>query len=182
VASPAQKRLGAARDARNLQDICAYGNSSGRSLELDAAALALSFMNVTGVSVGIGLSTAAETLCAQMFGFKNYKGLGVVTQRGIWILGLTLFPVFIIWFNTESLLLLIQQDPCVARLSAVYVKIFATALPALFLFFMLQRYLVAQVRGQKYRCSATGRVFSPPLPFPSSLLPPSSLSLSFLLM
>ncbi|CAI8006960.1 Protein DETOXIFICATION 14 [Geodia barretti] len=42
------------------------GNSSGRSLELDAAALALSFMNVTGVSVGIGLATAAETLCAQV--------------------------------------------------------------------------------------------------------------------
>ena len=35
--------------------------------------------------------------------------------KGIWILGLALFPILIIWFNTESILLLIQQDPCVAR-------------------------------------------------------------------
>ena len=34
---------------------------------------------------------------------------------GIWILGLALFPILIIWLNTESFLLLIQQDPCVAR-------------------------------------------------------------------
>lgn len=34
---------------------------------------------------------------------------------GIWILGLAMFPVLVLWLNTESLLLFIQQDPCVAR-------------------------------------------------------------------
>ena len=28
---------------------------------------------------------------------------------------LAMFPILIIWFNTESLLLLMQQDACVAR-------------------------------------------------------------------
>ena len=31
------------------------------------------------------------------------------------MLGLTLFPVFALWLNSETLLLLLQQSPCVAR-------------------------------------------------------------------
>ena len=38
------------------------------------------------------------------------------TSKGILIIGLALFPIIALWLNTESLLLLVQQTPCVARL------------------------------------------------------------------
>jgi hypothetical protein len=39
-------------------------------------------------------------------------------------------PVFIIWFNAESILLLLRQDPEVAHLAAVYLKWSSFGLPA----------------------------------------------------
>ena len=36
-------------------------------------------------------------------------------QRGILILGLAMFPIWALWLNAESILLLVQQVPCVAR-------------------------------------------------------------------
>ena len=38
-------------------------------------------------------------------------------HEGILIMGLALFPIIALWLNTESLLLLAQQAPCVARLA-----------------------------------------------------------------
>ena len=54
-------------------------------------------------------------LLQQAYGYKNYKRVGVVFQRGILILGLAMFPIWALWLNAESILLLVQQVPCVAR-------------------------------------------------------------------
>lgn len=43
------------------------GHITGDTVEFDAAALAISFINVTATSVCHGLSTAAETLCSQVW-------------------------------------------------------------------------------------------------------------------
>ncbi|KAK2559610.1 Multidrug and toxin extrusion protein 2 [Acropora cervicornis] len=56
--------------------------------ELATATLAVSFINVTGASMFIGLASAVETLCSQAFGAKNYRLVGVVLQRGVCILGI----------------------------------------------------------------------------------------------
>ena len=85
-------------------------------VELAAATLGLSFIGVTGPSLFIGLSSAVETLCSQAFGAKNYHLVGVVLQRGVWILGLTCILAWSLWVNTELLLLLVQQEETIARL------------------------------------------------------------------
>ncbi|XP_009070826.1 PREDICTED: multidrug and toxin extrusion protein 2-like, partial [Acanthisitta chloris] len=112
--------------------------------ELDAVTLAVSVINVTGISIGSGLASACDTLMTQTYGSKNVKQVGTILQRGILILLLCCFPCWALFVNTEQILLLIRQDPEVSRLTQVYVMIFIPALPAAFLYQLLTRYLLSQ--------------------------------------
>ncbi|XP_049633617.1 multidrug and toxin extrusion protein 2-like [Suncus etruscus] len=113
-------------------------------VQLDAVSLAISVINVTGISVGSGLASACDTLMSQSFGGKNLKRVGVLLQRGTLILLLCCFPCWALFINTERILLLLKQDPEVSRIAQVYVMIFIPALPAAFLFQLQTRYLQSQ--------------------------------------
>ncbi|NXF87089.1 S47A2 protein, partial [Eubucco bourcierii] len=112
--------------------------------ELDAVTLAVSVINVTGISIGSGLASACNTLMSQAYGGKNLKQVGTVLQRAILILLLCCFPCWALFVNTEQILLLIRQDPEVSRLTQIYVMIFIPALPAAFLYQLQMRYLLSQ--------------------------------------
>ncbi|XP_057631324.1 multidrug and toxin extrusion protein 1 [Chionomys nivalis] len=113
-------------------------------LELDAVTLAIAVINVTGISVGHGLSSACDTLISQTFGSQNLKHVGVILQRGTLILLLCCFPCWALFINTEHILLLFRQDPDVSRLTQTYVMIFIPALPAAFLYTLQVKYLLNQ--------------------------------------
>nr|XP_035929348.1 multidrug and toxin extrusion protein 2-like [Halichoerus grypus] len=113
-------------------------------VELDAVTLAVSVVNVTGISVGTGLASACDTLMSQSFGGKNLRRVGIILQRGILILVLCCFPCWALFINTERILLLLKQDPEVSRIAQIYVMIFIPALPAAFLFQLQTRYLQSQ--------------------------------------
>uniref|UniRef100_A0A671TT65 Solute carrier family 47 member 3 n=1 Tax=Sparus aurata TaxID=8175 RepID=A0A671TT65_SPAAU len=112
--------------------------------ELAGVSLATAVINVTGISVGRGLAAACDTLVSQTFGSNNLLGVGVVLQRAILILLLACFPCWAILINTEPILLAVKQEPAVARLAQLYVKIFMPALPAAFIYTLLTRYLQNQ--------------------------------------
>ncbi|XP_066520445.1 multidrug and toxin extrusion protein 1 [Hoplias malabaricus] len=114
------------------------------STELDGVALAIAIINVSSVAVGYGLASACDTLISQTFGSGNLQRVGVIVQRGLIILLLACFPCWAILINTESILLMVKQNPEVAKLSQMYVKIFMPALPALFLFIIESTYLQNQ--------------------------------------
>uniref|UniRef100_A0A2K6PBN1 Solute carrier family 47 member 1 n=1 Tax=Rhinopithecus roxellana TaxID=61622 RepID=A0A2K6PBN1_RHIRO len=113
-------------------------------LELDAVMLAIAVINVTGVSVGFGLSSACDTLISQRYGSQNLKHVGVILQRSELILLLCCFPCWALFLNTQHILLLFKQDPDVSRLTQTYVTIFILALPATFLYMLQVKYLLNQ--------------------------------------
>ncbi|XP_034994809.2 multidrug and toxin extrusion protein 2 [Zootoca vivipara] len=113
-------------------------------VELDAVTLAVSVINVIGISVGTGLASVCDTLMSQTYGSKNVKRVGTILQRGILILLLFCFPCWAFFINTEQILLLCRQDPEVSRLTQVYVMIFIPALPAAFIYQLQTRYLQSQ--------------------------------------
>uniref|UniRef100_A0A8C5RM21 Multidrug and toxin extrusion protein n=1 Tax=Laticauda laticaudata TaxID=8630 RepID=A0A8C5RM21_LATLA len=113
-------------------------------VELDAVTLAVSVVNVVGISVGTGLASVCDTLMSQTYGSKNVKRVGTILQRGILILLLFCFPCWALFLNTERILLLFRQDPEVSRLTHIYVMIFIPALPAAFIYQLETRYLQSQ--------------------------------------
>ncbi|XP_061461276.1 multidrug and toxin extrusion protein 1 isoform X2 [Rhineura floridana] len=128
-------------------------------VELASVTLAIAVINVTGISVGFGLSSACDTLISQTYGGKNMKRVGTILQRGILILLLCCFPCWAVFVNTEQLLLLIRQDPDVSRLTQVYVMIFIPALPATFIYQIQMRYLQNQrIIWPEVLCGIAGNV------------------------
>uniref|UniRef100_A0A3B4Z7R7 Multidrug and toxin extrusion protein n=1 Tax=Stegastes partitus TaxID=144197 RepID=A0A3B4Z7R7_9TELE len=112
--------------------------------ELAGVSLAAAVVNVTGISIGTGLSAACDTLMSQTYGSGNLKRVGVILQRGILILLLACFPCWAVLINTEPLLLAARQTPEVASLSQLYVKIFMPAVPAAFIYQLQGKYLQNQ--------------------------------------
>ncbi|XP_073090835.1 multidrug and toxin extrusion protein 1 [Manis javanica] len=113
-------------------------------LELDAVMLAMTIINVTGVSVGFGLSSACDTLISQTYGSRNLKHVGVILQRGTLVLLLCCLPCWALFLNTEQILLLFRQGAAVSRLTQTYVMIFIPALPATFIYALQVKYLLNQ--------------------------------------
>ncbi|GCC20640.1 multidrug and toxin extrusion protein 2-like isoform X1 [Chiloscyllium punctatum] len=113
-------------------------------VELDAVSLATAVINISGISIGVGLSSACDTLISQTYGSKNLKRIGVILQRGILILLLTCLPCWALFINIEHILLAFKQPPEVANLTQLYVKIFIPGLPATFLYELETRYLQNQ--------------------------------------
>ncbi|KAF7663219.1 hypothetical protein LDENG_00216800, partial [Lucifuga dentata] len=113
-------------------------------IQLAAVSLAVAVVNVSGISIGTGLSLTCDTLISQTYGSGNLKRVGVVLQRGVLILLLACFPCWALLINTEPILLAVRQKPEVASLSQLYVMIFMPALPAAFMYQLQTRYLQNQ--------------------------------------
>ncbi|NXR64647.1 S47A2 protein, partial [Rhadina sibilatrix] len=114
-------------------------------VELASVTLAIAVINVTAISVGYGLTSACDTLISQTYGSKNLLRVGVILQRATIIILLCCFPCCAILINVEHLMLAMQQDPEVSRMTQNYVNAFLPALPAVFLYNLEARYLQNQM-------------------------------------
>eukprot|EP00731_Ephydatia_muelleri_P014327 Em0008g47a len=94
-------------------------------LDTVAAGLSVSIINITGISVAYGLSTAIDN--------PLFPGLWKSKLQEGWNN-----------FSTRSCHHRTMHDPCVIRLTAQYIRIFSSALPGVFLVILLAKYLQSQ--------------------------------------
>ena len=129
---------------RSFVSICLIFIGRMGDLELAAAALANTTMNVSGLSVLVGMGTAVSTICGQAYGAKNYRKVGETLQLGLLVFcaprcplpptpppltacfcdaaGAACVPISLLWWNIEGVLLLCGQDPAVSAYAARYLR------------------------------------------------------------
>ena len=107
------------------------GHISIEEKYLDGSSIAISFANVTGSALSVGLSSGLETLCSQSYGAKQYKRSGLYFQRSLLVHFLICFPLAVVWMNTETIMLLLAQDTQVAKVAGDFMTIYAVSLPAI---------------------------------------------------
>ena len=121
-----------------------FAGHIGPGVYLDGTALALSFANVTGTSFIIGFCSGMDTLCSQAYGGKNYRLVGVYFQRAILLSLLVCFPIWALWLNVESILILLHQDAAVAAIAGKYLRILCVAKPAVMMYFLTKKFMQTQ--------------------------------------
>ena len=82
---------------------------------LAASGLALSFCNLCGIAMIVGLDTATQTLCSQAYGAKNYRLFGILIQRALILQLLVIVSILPLWINSERILAGLGQDEHVSK-------------------------------------------------------------------
>ncbi|KAG2752800.1 MATE efflux family protein [Suillus brevipes Sb2] len=126
----------------NIASIVAIGHISTPALA--AATLAFMTASVSGYAIVQGLVSALDTLLPAAWTSSHPQLVGLWSQRMLVVTAATLVPVFMVWFNVESILLLLRQDPEVSRLAAVYLKWSSFGLPAYSFNCISRRYFQSQ--------------------------------------
>ncbi|XP_009623709.1 protein DETOXIFICATION 18-like [Nicotiana tomentosiformis] len=114
-------------------------------LELAASNLGNSWAMVSGFSFMVGLSGALETLCGQGFGAGMYRMLGIHLQTSCIISFFFSIVIAVIWWYSDMILILLRQDPEIAKEAGVFLKFL---MPGLFAYGVLQnivRFLQTQL-------------------------------------
>ncbi|KAI4372493.1 hypothetical protein MLD38_010715 [Melastoma candidum] len=103
---------------KNMATVACMGRLG--SAELAGGALAIGFTNITGYSVLSGLASGIDPICSQAFGSNNSSLVNSIVRRSIVMLLLVSVLIGLLWINAERILLLLCQDPEIARMAGLY--------------------------------------------------------------
>ncbi|KAJ1404326.1 Multi antimicrobial extrusion protein [Sesbania bispinosa] len=127
------------------------------NLELAAASLGNTGIQVFAYGLMLGMGSAVETLCGQAFGARKFEMLGIYLQRSTVLLTLAGVILTLIYIFSEPILIFLGESPRIASAAALFVyglipQIFAYAVN-----FPIQKFLQAQsiVAPSAYISSAT---------------------------
>ncbi|CAG8168183.1 unnamed protein product [Penicillium nalgiovense] len=119
----------------------------GRSSPENLAASAFSqmFAMVTAWMIALGGTTAMDTLASTSFtGSSNKHDLGILLQRGFFVLGLFYIPVAVLWAFSEPVFLFLGQDPRLSHDSARFLTCLIPGGLGYIYFEVMKKYLQAQ--------------------------------------
>ncbi|KAI9569367.1 mate-domain-containing protein [Boletus coccyginus] len=114
------------------------------TIALAAASIGFMTANVTGLSILAGMSTALDTVLPSAWTSDQPQLVGLWTQRMVVLQILVLIPIYAIWLNGEAILLVLRQDPEVARYAGIYLRWASFSLPAYSFNCISRRYFQAQ--------------------------------------
>eukprot|EP00602_Paraphysomonas_sp_CaronLab_P007570 CAMPEP_0185022006 /NCGR_PEP_ID=MMETSP1103-20130426/4719_1 /TAXON_ID=36769 /ORGANISM="Paraphysomonas bandaiensis, Strain Caron Lab Isolate" /LENGTH=435 /DNA_ID=CAMNT_0027553859 /DNA_START=221 /DNA_END=1528 /DNA_ORIENTATION=+ len=106
-------------------------------------ALALTFVNVTFISIADGVSTAVETLSSQHYGAQNYKEVGDILYRSIFVLGIIAVPILSMWWFASSYFMYIGVEESTCAVLHTFITIRMLAIPADIVWLSYEKYLIA---------------------------------------
>ena len=134
-----------AQIAINTTDVLMIGRLG--AVELAASVLAFNFYMLLWF-FGMGILQAVIPLAALARGQRRPRDLRRAVRMGFWISMIFSVPVWIVLFFTESILLLLGQEPELARLAGIYMRVLQwTMLPAL-LIMAIRGFLTVMERTQ----------------------------------
>lgn len=119
----------------------------GRTSPENLATSAFSFMfaMITAWIIALGGTTAVDTLASSSFtGSSNAHDLGILLQRGFFVLGLFYIPVAILWACSEPVFLFLGQHPALSRDSARFLTYLIPGGLGYIFFELMKKYLQAQ--------------------------------------
>lgn len=125
-----------------MSSVVSIGHIS--TVALAAATIGFMTANVTGLSIIHGLVSTLDTMLPGAWTSDQPHLVGLWTQRMTIVVAVTLIPIFTIWFNAEPILLLLRQEPEVARLAGIYLKWASLGLPAYAFNCISRRYFQSQ--------------------------------------
>ncbi|KAL4086848.1 hypothetical protein PRIC1_013970 [Phytophthora ramorum] len=111
---------------------------------VDAATFSIMLLNITSLSIGLGLASALDTLCSQAYGAKRLEKIGVYFQTGVMVLTTVLVPMVLVNSFTEAILKWLGQDAEIARLAGHFSRWMLPGVPFLFLYELTRKVLQAQ--------------------------------------
>uniref|UniRef100_A0ACD5V3H5 Uncharacterized protein n=1 Tax=Avena sativa TaxID=4498 RepID=A0ACD5V3H5_AVESA len=114
------------------------------TLELAAASLGNTGIQVFAYGLMLGMGSAVETLCGQAYGANKLDMLGIYMQRSTVLLMATGVPLAVLYAFSRPILILLGESPEIARAAAVFVY---GLIPQIFAYaanFPIQKFMQAQ--------------------------------------
>ncbi|KAM3259304.1 hypothetical protein ACQJBY_050850 [Aegilops geniculata] len=114
------------------------------TLELAAASLGNTGIQVFAYGLMLGMGSAVETLCGQAYGANKLNMLGIYMQRSTVLLMATGVPLTVLYLFSRPILILLGESPEIARAAAVFVY---GLIPQIFAYaanFPIQKFMQAQ--------------------------------------
>ncbi|EXJ75316.1 uncharacterized protein A1O5_02012 [Cladophialophora psammophila CBS 110553] len=113
--------------------------------DLSTAAFSYMFAMCTGWLIGMGGSTALDTLASSTFtGSKNKHDLGILLQRAFIVLTLFYVPVAILWLCSEPIFKALGQSPQLSHDSSKFLSCLIPGGLGYIYFETMKKYLQAQ--------------------------------------
>ncbi|KAL2830079.1 mate-domain-containing protein [Aspergillus cavernicola] len=112
---------------------------------LATSAFSLMFAMITAWMIALGGTTAVDTLASSSFtGSANKHDLGILLQKGFFVLTLFYIPVAVLWACAEHVFLLLGQDPQLSKDSARFLTCLIPGGLGYIYFELMKKYLQAQ--------------------------------------
>ncbi|KAJ6834985.1 putative protein DETOXIFICATION 40 [Iris pallida] len=114
------------------------------NLELAAASLGNTGIQVFAYGLMLGMGSAVETLCGQAYGANKYEMLGVYLQRSMVLLMATGVPLAVLYGFSRPILVLLGESERIAKAASIFVY---GLIPQIFAYaanFPIQKFLQAQ--------------------------------------